>query len=119
MAVVQNGILPLPLLLSAIQRLARIYKRAEDYPAAIELWQQAAEHAHLESHVELAKYYEHRTKSYTEAITWTEAALDLVGDYDTRTINGETLSRYEHLEWMEELEHRLKRLQKKLDKTSG
>jgi hypothetical protein len=114
---VQNGVLPLPLLLSAIQRLARIYKRAGDYPAAIELWEQAAEHAHLESHVELAKYYEHRNREYGKAIAWTQAALDLVQDPDTQTINGESFSRYEQLEWIEELEHRLNRLQKKFAKT--
>jgi tetratricopeptide (TPR) repeat protein len=118
----QSGELPKTLLLGAIMRLARLYKRQEDYPAAIELWEEAAEHGHLEAHIELAKYYEHRLKDYPQAIHWTEAALSLAGPLDHRESDGEPnetggFTPYEGRERRDELEHRLNRLVAKTDKT--
>ncbi len=42
---------------------------------------------------------------YPEALKWTQSAEDLVGTLD--------IPRYEYRHWMEELEHRKKRLQEK------
>jgi uncharacterized protein YprB with RNaseH-like and TPR domain len=98
--------LPKKTLLDAIQRLALIYKRAENYPPAIELWQQAAHHQHLDSHVELAKYYEHRQKDCQMALQWTQTAIELAGS--------KKFSAYERRRWLAELEHRRQRLLRKL-----
>ena len=98
--------LPKQILLDAIQRLALIYKRAQDYQPAIELWQQAAHHRHLDSHVELAKYYEHRQRDYPAALEWTQAAIKLA--------NSAKFSAFERRQHLPELEHRRQRLLRKL-----
>ena len=103
--------LPKETLLDAIQRLALIHKRQDNFPAAVSLWEQAAQHQHLHAHIELAKYYEHRLRDYIEALHWTRTALDLV--------NAPQFPDYERMQWRSELEHRLERLERKLASTSG
>ncbi|MEJ2706897.1 MAG: ribonuclease H-like domain-containing protein [Anaerolineales bacterium] len=98
--------LPKQILLDAIQRLALIYKRAGDYAPAIELWQQAAHHQDLDSHIELAKYYEHRQKDYETALHWTQLAIELTGSAN--------FSAFERRQRLPELEHRRDRLLRKL-----
>jgi uncharacterized protein YprB with RNaseH-like and TPR domain len=98
--------LPRENLLEAIQRLAGIHKRREDYPAAVSLWEQAARYQHIASHVELAKYYEHRLGDYAEAARWTQSALDL--------LDSPGFTAYEKMQWQADLLHRLERLQRKL-----
>ncbi len=48
----------------AAERLAAIHKRNQDLRSAITLWEEAAGHQHLLSHIELAKAYEHRLRDY-------------------------------------------------------
>lgn len=98
--------LPKEVLVDAIQRLAGLHKRQDNYQAAVELWEQAARHQHLEAHVELAKFYEHRLRSYPEAIYWTKTAIELV------LRPGFPL--FERRQRLLELEHRLARLQRKV-----
>ena len=98
--------LPRQILLDAIDRLALIHKRGENLAAAVELWEQAARHEHIHAHVELAKYYEHRARDTVQALEWTQSAIDLA-----RTAS---LPVYERRQWLEELEHRKERLQRKL-----
>ena len=106
-------LLPKALFLDAIQRLAQIHKRQQDFPAAIELWQQAARHRHLEAHLELAKFYEHHQKDYPEAIYWTQTAIALVEDPQALADLPRLLTPYERRQWLAELTHRLERLQNK------
>lgn len=106
--------LPDSVLLEAIQRLALIHKRQENFPAAINLWQQAAHHHHLDAHLELAKFYEHRQKDYVEAMYWTQSAIDLVETLLSSPGNPLSLPLYERRQWLEELHHRLDRLQRKM-----
>jgi uncharacterized protein YprB with RNaseH-like and TPR domain len=96
--------IPKELLLQAIQRLAMIHKRQENFENAIRLWEEAAGHGHIEAYIELAKYYEHRTREYPGAIFWTQAAIDLV--------NSKGFTAYERQHWLPELNHRLERLQR-------
>lgn len=103
--------LPRPVLLDAIQRLAFIHKRQDNLPAAVSLWEQAARHQHLESHLELAKFYEHRLRDYQEAISWTQAAINLV--------KSSGFPAYERRQRLPELEHRLERLQQKWNSSSA
>ena len=97
--------LPEPNLIEAIQRLALIHKRQENFPAAVALWEQAARHQHLEAHVELAKFYEHRLGDVEQAIYWTESAMEVV--------NQPGFPAFERRQWLDELEHRRQRLQRK------
>ncbi len=98
--------LPKANLLEAIQRLAGIHKRLDNLTAAVELWQQAARHQHIQAHIELAKFYEHQMRDYPEAARWTQSALDL--------LQTAGFSAYERMHWQSELLHRLERLQRKL-----
>jgi uncharacterized protein len=93
-------------LLDAIQRLAMIHKRRENYQTAVSLWQKAASFQHIESHVELAKFYEHHLRDNQEALSWTKSALDVV--------NSENFPRYDRLRWQPELETRIERLMRKV-----
>lgn len=104
--------LPRSALLQALQRLALIHKRRANLEAAIQLWQQAAQQADLQAHVELAKFYEHHLKDYPQAIYWTESALAALEQASAG--GGDlSLSAYQRRQWMFELQHRLERLVQK------
>jgi tetratricopeptide (TPR) repeat protein len=85
-----------------LNRLALIYKRQENYNQAIQLWELAAKSKSILAHIELAKYYEHRIHDYEKAIYWTEAALNQV--------QSQIYQKFEKKQWIDEIEHRLKRL---------
>jgi hypothetical protein len=70
------------------------------------LWWQAAADREIYAHEELAKYYEHKKRDYTEAKRWTEAALAILKMPDT--------PRYEQVRWEDALKHRLNRLEGKI-----
>jgi uncharacterized protein len=97
--------LPQPNLIEAIQRLALIHKHQENFPEAVALWEQAARYQHLDAHVELAKFYEHRLGDAAQALYWTETAIALV--------NQPAFPPYERRQWLVELEHRRQRLLRK------
>lgn len=90
-----------------LERLALLLKRQEDWPAALELWQQAAAARQIYAHVELAKYYEHRAGDCRQAAQWTETALAIV--------QAPTYPSAGRHRWRSELLHRLTRLQRKLE----
>jgi tetratricopeptide (TPR) repeat protein len=87
------------------KRLALIYKRGGAWPEAIELWEGTARAGHVEAHVELAKYYEHKCKAYAEAIHWTQAAIACV--------KTPGFDRWKRATTLDELTHRLGRLKRK------
>jgi len=91
---------------AAVKRLSALQRRLGDLESAAALWQEAAAEGHIYAHIELAKYFEHHRCDYTEALRWIESAEGLVSSLD--------IPRYEYRHWMEELEHRKKRLQGKL-----
>ena len=88
-----------------VGRLAMIYKRQEAWVQATALWQQSAGAGHVDAHVELAKYYEHKCKDYGQAIHWTQAAIACV--------NGPGFPRWQRSAYLSELAHRLARLHRK------
>jgi uncharacterized protein YprB with RNaseH-like and TPR domain len=90
---------------AAVQRLSALQRRRGDLESAAELWQKAAAEGHIYAHIELAKYFEHHRRDYTEALKWTQSAEGLVDSLN--------IPRYEYRHWMEELEHRKKRLREK------
>jgi TPR repeat protein len=90
-----------------------MHKRQGDWPRAIELWEQAAHHQDLESHVELAKCYEHALRDFTAARRWTQQAITLLVEGMATAPDGQPLGLYERRQRLAELSHRLERLERK------
>ena len=101
--------LPLEARDQTTRRLAVLQRRRGNLLAAVDLWHQAAGENHVYAHVELAKYYEHRTHEYGRAAGWTQTAVDLV--------KAPGFPRYDRRRWLAELEHRLNRLHRKIGRT--
>jgi hypothetical protein len=97
--------LPEVIFVGTIYRLSMLYKRNNNYPAAISLWEQATKHNQLFAFEELAKYYEHHVQDHSLALDWTLQAI--------RYINSLTIYDAENIRWKNEFEHRLHRLQRK------
>lgn len=110
---VRSEQMPRAALLQGLHRLAAMHKRQEDWQAAIELWEQAAQHQDLEGHIELAKCYEHALRDYSTAQRWTQAAITMVADGLALAPDGKPLGLYERRQQLAELGHRLQRLEKK------
>ncbi len=90
----------------AVERLAVIHRRRGDLPAAVALWEQAAEGGEVYALEMLAKHYEHRLKEFEQAIQLTQQALEIV--------RAPNFPRFERRMRRDELEHRLARLERKL-----
>jgi uncharacterized protein YprB with RNaseH-like and TPR domain len=89
-----------------VKRLSFLQKRRGEIPLALSLWWQAAADRQIYAHEELAKYYEHTEKNFSEALRWTNAALALVTLPDSPFAD--------KLLWKEPLEHRQNRLLSKI-----
>ena len=104
--------------LKAIEHLARIHKHQQDYSIAIELWKRAANLNQINPCIELAKYYEHQQKDFSEAMYWTRFALELL-DKRTNSIKSDPLETRFHRELQRhDLEHRLERLSRKASRST-
>jgi len=91
----------------AVKRLSILQKRRGDYAEAIRLWQNAAKAGHIYAHVELAKYYEHKTRDMKAALKWTKSARRMAERAD--------LPAYARKHWLEEIDRRLARLERKIN----
>jgi uncharacterized protein len=89
----------------AVKRLAILQKKRGDIEKALQLWQQAAEQGHIYAHIELAKYHEHKKRDVKASIRWTKSARKLAQRADLPT--------YIRKHWLEEIDHRLSRLERK------
>ena len=89
----------------AVKRLSTLQKRRGDFDKAIRLWEEAAENGHIYAHIEMAKYYEHKRRDVKAALQWTLSALDHVEHGDQPAY----MRRY----WLDEIHHRLARLERK------
>jgi uncharacterized protein YprB with RNaseH-like and TPR domain len=98
--------LPIGQYLGVIENLSLLYKRQADYASAIPLWEAAAQVGGIFACEELAKYYEHHSQDLEQAIHWTRIALDHVLQPKPPIPLKFT--------WQAELEHRKKRLERKL-----
>lgn len=94
----------------AVYQWSFMEKRRENLYIAIELWEQAAADEEIFAHIELAKYFEHRQKDFSQAIFWTQTALDIV-----KTDN---YSRIDRQQLLPEIEHRLARLNRKISRNN-
>ena len=110
---IQKNRLPQSSIIDAVHRLAMIHKRRENFQAAVELWMQAADMKHIEAHVELAKYYEHRAKEYHQAINWTQSAIEKISSLQDLVDHPRGIIPSNHMKWLSDLQHRLKRLERK------
>ena len=89
----------------AVKRLSILQKKGGDIDQALQLWEQAARRGHIYAHIELAKYFEHKTRNVKASIKWTKSARKLAERAD--------LPLYVRKHWLEEIDHRLSRLQRK------
>lgn len=102
--------LPDELYWDTLRRLSFIYKRLNLKTQAFELWEKAAHNGHLYAHVEMAKILEHERHDFRQALFWTKRAQEIV--------QTSSLLPYEQKQWLEELDHRIQRLQSKDKKLS-
>jgi len=89
----------------AVKRHSILQKRRGDVLEAIRWWEQAAERGRIYACIELAKHYEHQHRDAEQAMHWTLAARELVNEQD--------MPPYVRHHWLEEIEHRLSRLERK------
>jgi len=89
----------------AVKRLSILQKKRGDFNEAIRLWEAAAANGHIYAHIEMAKYYEHKCRDVKTALQWTRSALDHLEHAE--------LSAYIRKHWLEEIDHRLTRLERK------
>jgi uncharacterized protein len=71
-----SGDLPKDFFFKTIERYAILRRRQGEWSKAVQLWQTAAEHGQPLACIELAKYYEHRERNYSEALRWARTALE-------------------------------------------
>jgi tetratricopeptide (TPR) repeat protein len=100
--------LPDDIRVRTVRQWSFLEKRRDNLSEAMRLWHEAAANGELYAHVELAKVYEHRMHNYQGAIFWTQLALDRIAE--------PSRSPAERLRWVSELNHRLARVQRKLEK---
>lgn len=89
----------------AVKRLSILQKKRGDFNEAVRLWETAAANGHIYAHIEMAKYYEHKCRDVKSALQWTRSALQHVKQADLPT--------YVRKHWLEEIAHRLARLERK------
>ncbi|MGE5463565.1 MAG: ribonuclease H-like domain-containing protein [Syntrophothermus sp.] len=89
----------------ALRRLSTLQKRRGDFAEAVRLWEKAADEGHIYAHIEIAKYYEHKRRDVKSAIQWTRSALEHV--------ERSNLPAYIRKHWLDEIAHRLARLERK------
>ena len=89
----------------AVKRLSILQKKRGDMSQAIKLWEDAAAKGHIYAHIELAKYYEHKARDAKTSIQWARSARELAQKAD--------LPSYVRKHWLEEIDHRLSRLERK------
>lgn len=89
----------------ALLRWSLMEKRRQNFEKAIELWRMAANENDVQALIELAKHSEHQARDVEQAIQWTRLAIELVQNSD--------LSIFEKQQLLQELEHRLTRLERK------
>jgi uncharacterized protein YprB with RNaseH-like and TPR domain len=89
----------------AVRRLSVLQKRRGDFEQAVTLWERAASKGHVYAHVELAKYYEHKSHDIKTALEWTRRAAAELRQAEMPT--------YVRQHWAAELRRRRDRLASK------
>jgi uncharacterized protein YprB with RNaseH-like and TPR domain len=108
-----NQVLPKPFLIQTFDKFARLYRNQGKVEKALELWELAANCDQINACIELAKYYEHKTKDIFTAMHWTEkAALNIEKPQYLTPNPPRSVIR-------KEIDHRYERLSKKAQKTEN
>jgi uncharacterized protein YprB with RNaseH-like and TPR domain len=89
----------------AVKRLSILQKKRGDVDQALRLWKDAAKRGHVYAHIELAKYYEHKMRDIKSSIKWAKSARKEVEKAD--------MPGYIRKHWLDEIDHRLERLERK------
>jgi uncharacterized protein YprB with RNaseH-like and TPR domain len=89
----------------AVKRLSILQKKRGDEDEALRLWEQAAGKGHIYAHIELAKYYEHKKRDPKTSLQWAKSARMEAERAD--------LPAYIRKHWLDEIDHRLARLERK------
>ncbi|GAB1472228.1 hypothetical protein MASR2M66_31060 [Chloroflexota bacterium] len=89
----------------AVKRITILQKKRGDMERAVTLWKAAAKKGHVYAHIELAKYYEHKTRDVKAALKWARSARTEAEKAD--------LPAYVRNHWLAEIDHRLERLLRK------
>jgi uncharacterized protein YprB with RNaseH-like and TPR domain len=89
----------------AVKRLSILQKKRGDVSQAVKLWERAAEQGHIYAHIELAKHFEHKLRDVKSSLLWARSARKEVERAD--------LPGYIRKHWLEEIDHRLERLERK------
>ncbi len=92
----------------AVKRLSILQKKRGDINQALRLWEEAAGKGHIYAHIEMAKHYEHKMRDVKTAVKWAKSARKEVEKAD--------LPKYIRAHWLEEIDHRLERLERKTKK---
>ncbi|KPL81024.1 hypothetical protein ADN00_00305 [Ornatilinea apprima] len=100
---IQKDLTP-PQQLQAIMNSAEMCKRDRKWDLALPLWKEASRLGSIEACIEIAKYLEHTTKEYDDALAWTEKARML--------ILNQTSYYYQQMK-LAEVEKRSRRIQQK------
>jgi uncharacterized protein YprB with RNaseH-like and TPR domain len=85
----------------AARGFADSLRRQERWEEAVEYWRAAAENDDYQACIELAKYYEHRARTYKTALQWANQAA--------------TIAEERHID-LEAVQHRIQRLKKKCER---
>lgn len=89
----------------AVKRLSILQKKRGDLSQAVHLWEQASQRGHIYAQIELAKYYEHKLRDVKSSIKWARSAR--------REVEKADLPAYIRKHWLNEIDHRLARLERK------
>lgn len=95
-----------PFFIKALSRFADLYRRQQEWDQAVTLWEKAADYRQIEACIELSKYYEHHQVDVGKAVIWSEKAIQIA--------NEDIPSPFMRKKVIEELDHRLQRLKRKL-----
>ena len=96
--------------LATLERFARLRKKQGFQEEALSLWVKAAQRGDLVAFVELSKYYEHTSKDYQTAITWSREGL--------AQLKKIRIPKYQIQIWEDEFTRRLIRLEKKTSRSA-
>ncbi|HEX6269965.1 MAG TPA: ribonuclease H-like domain-containing protein [Anaerolineales bacterium] len=88
-----------------VKRLSILQKRRGDFEEAVRLWEKAASEGHIYAYIEMAKYYEHKQRDIKMALKWTKSAW--------QEAERASLPSYVRKHWLDEIAHRLQRLERK------
>lgn len=100
--------LPEDFFVQTVMRYADIYRKRNDWPAVLTLWERAADYKCIEACIELSKYFEHHEKNYPTALNWVERGLEKLFSFQI------TLSKQKY--WQDELARRHHRIIEKIKK---